>query len=247
MEEVRRERAELRAGSQQYIKDIMSLPEAQQVAAAPLARRTGNNLCEVRAVLPSCSQTTKQAECEKVETPLSRKGERNFMKRHAGQSLSEPRLPDVCVATNKALQTIEKLNLGKASDFTTEERRMCRAYAVMGIGEKRALKDIFAAPVVTISGCFTARHMYLSRVERNRLAHAENGNTMERVTDSALREVLQSREPRPAAARQQKRWQNFCGAFSQAMQACVDEQRTCAERGSVRVRERVGGSIALLL
>ena len=110
---------------------------------------------------------------------MSRKRERSFMRRHHMQGRSEPRLPNSCSDTKKTLQSLGNGNFGKAIDFTMKERRLYRVYSVSGAGDQRILINVFAAPVIKTSGCVMARRMYMSRAEKNRLVHKENGNTVE--------------------------------------------------------------------
>ena len=70
------------------------------------------------------------------------------------------------------------MNLGARSQFTLDERHAYRVYAAGPFSAPRVLSNIFAAPQVGSSGCSTARRMYASRADSNRLVHLENGNTM---------------------------------------------------------------------
>ena len=98
------------------------------------------------------------------------------------------------------------------------------------------LDNVFAAPKVTNTSCITARRLYLSRAENNRLAHAETGNTANYVCarrsgrDAYLSNKCRNRLAHaengntstwnsPASKKNRVR---CCYAFTSSQQGCVD-------------------------
>ena len=72
------------------------------------------------------------------------------------------------------------MDLSLPSEFNHAERAAHRVYGIDVDGSRLMLKNVYAAT--------HSRTMYLSRVEKNRLAHSENGNTtyMSRKTANKL-------------------------------------------------------------
>ena len=82
-------------------------------------------------------------------------------------------------------EKLERMNLGECTAFTPEERA---AYRVSGF--ENAVR-VFVHDVFSGS---SSRTLYLSRVERNRLVHSENGNT-----PMTAAEIMKDRLAQPAS------------------------------------------------
>ena len=76
------------------------------------------------------------------------------------------------------MKRLDHMNLGAPSQLTMSERHDYRVFGTDIEQRRWLLNNMFAAPRVAQNGVASARGMHLSRLEKNRLAHAENGNTM---------------------------------------------------------------------
>ena len=97
------------------------------------------------------------------------------LKRHNSHGRSTPRTrPEPTKTRDDAL---DLLNFSVCTPWTFEERRRHRAFGKTAAGYQ-ALKDVFTGHRADWFDDISSRTLYFSRVERNRLAHSENGNTL---------------------------------------------------------------------
>ena len=96
--------------------------------------------------------------------------DRSFMRRHARRGRAGPRAN--LAGRERRAGDLSELNFGRATAWSEEERR---AFAVYEVGEGgRGPAAVLSTSLFGASP--RSRMCYLSRRERNRLKHAENGN-----------------------------------------------------------------------
>ena len=114
----------------------------------------------------------------------SRKRELQFLRRHNAHGRSTPREKPRDMKDHDG--ALDLTNFGLNTPMSRADRFRHRSFYVDQQGSYRVLRDVYSAYGESVFRDISSRTLYFSRVEKNRLAHAQNGNTARQTTPHEL-------------------------------------------------------------